>query len=70
MTGTIRLPRSAQDLDHEVIRADSNGVQYDVWTWVPPNSSIDLHQVNPGTTVTNPASGNKHLVTAISPFWK
>jgi predicted alpha/beta superfamily hydrolase len=32
----IKLPQSIQALSHEVLKADSNGVDYDVWTWTPP----------------------------------
>ncbi|MYE11768.1 MAG: alpha/beta hydrolase [Gammaproteobacteria bacterium] len=36
MTTEARLPLSMQDLTHEVVTADSNGIDYDVWTWRPP----------------------------------
>ncbi len=36
MSNGIRLPQSLQTLTHEVMTADSNGVDYDVWTWTPP----------------------------------
>ncbi len=32
----MRLPQNLQSLSHETIKADSNGIDYDVWTWVPP----------------------------------
>ena len=32
----MRLPQNLQSLTHETIKADSNGIDYDVWTWVPP----------------------------------
>ena len=32
----MRLPQSMQRLSHEVMRAETNGVDYDVWTWLPP----------------------------------
>ena len=36
MNTEARLPQSMQDLTHEVVTADSNGIDYDVWTWRPP----------------------------------
>ena len=36
MNTGIRLPQSMQDLTHEVVTADGNGVDYDLWIWTPP----------------------------------
>ncbi len=36
MNTGVRLPQAMQDLTHEVVTADSNGIDYDVWTWCPP----------------------------------
>ena len=36
MNTGVRLPQAMQDLTHEVVTADGNGVDYDVWTWCPP----------------------------------
>lgn len=32
----MRLPQNQQSLTHQAIKADSNGIDYDVWTWIPP----------------------------------
>ena len=36
MNTGVRLPQAMQDLKHEVVTADGNGIDYDVWTWCPP----------------------------------
>ena len=36
MNTGIRLPRPMQALTHEVMKAESNAIDYDVWTWIPP----------------------------------
>ena len=43
MSGGVRLPQAMQNLKHEVVTADSNGVDYDLWTWLPPGCEQSEH---------------------------
>ncbi len=35
MNTGVKLPQSMQNLTHEAVTADSNGIDYDVWIWTP-----------------------------------
>ncbi len=39
----MRLPQNLNSLSHETITAESNGIDYDVWTWIPPGYEQSDH---------------------------
>jgi len=39
----VRLPQNLNSLSHETITAESNGIDYDVWTWIPPGYEQSDH---------------------------